>query len=328
MKTSHLVRIAGSLGLYRLARGLTRDHPRILMYHRFSDTFHPEHTLTEAFEAQVAHIVRHHRVLSLGALIERLRAQRPVPPHTVVITVDDGYRDFHDLAFPILQHHGVPATLFVTTGFVDRELWLWPDRVRWVLDHATQAPERLVIGATPVARASDPWAEIVSLLLALPDAQKHQEIERLAETLGAEWPEQVPRAYEAVTWNQLRILQAAGIEVGGHTHTHPALPRVAPQHLSAEIRYCKQRLDHELGERPRPFCYPHGRPVDYSEAVRDQVERAGFSGAVLAYADGARHQDLYALRRHGSSTNAFQFQKAVSGLEWLGRCVRQRRSAR
>ncbi len=56
--------------------------------------------------------------------------------NAVVITVDDGYLDFYEIAFPALREAGLPATLFLTTRFVDGDIWLWPDQVRYILEHS------------------------------------------------------------------------------------------------------------------------------------------------------------------------------------------------
>ena len=326
MNTSRLIRRAGPLGLYALARQLTRYHPRILMYHRFSETPRAGFVSAAAFEQQVAHIARHYRPVTLGTLIHQLREGSDIQPHTVVITVDDGYRDFYDVALPILNKHRVPATLFVTTGFVDGALWLWPDQVQWALDNATRKWETLEVAGVSVIAGPDAWQRIIDILLGIPDGQKHAAIQELATALGAQLPGQAPDVYASVTWEQLRTMRDAGIELGGHTHTHPTLPKVAPDGLAGEINYCLDRLDAELGTTQRPFCYPNGQPDDFSQTVRDAVENAGFIGAVVAYADADTHTDLYALRRHSSSNGSFQFHKAISGLEWLGRRARQRGS--
>ena len=61
------------------------------------------------------------------------------PPNTVVVTVDDGYRDFYRVGWPALRKYGIPATLFVVTGFIDRECCLWVDRVTWCLGDTAEA---------------------------------------------------------------------------------------------------------------------------------------------------------------------------------------------
>lgn len=334
MNRSSLVRWIGPRGGYALARLLTRRHPRILMYHRFSPEPRKGFVCAATFEAQVRHAAQHYRPVALGTLAGWLRAGETPPPDTVVITVDDGYGDFHDVAWPILRAHGVPATLFVTTGFVDGELWLWPDQVRELLDRAPAPPDRLeCCGLSLDARAralrgaGPAWDHLIDLLLTLPDAEKHERIRALALELRVTLPDAPPAAYAPCTWDQLRTMQDQGLEVGGHTHTHPTLPRVPSAALPGEIDRCRERLDAELGDRPRTFCYPNGQPEDYSEEVARAVERAGFACAVVAHADAQRHRDLFALRRHGASECMFQFHKAVSGVEWLGRGVAARRAA-
>ena len=48
---------------------------------------------------------------------------------------------------PILRKYQVPATLFVTTGFIDRRLWLWPDKITWLLSQVDRIPEAIKIGS-------------------------------------------------------------------------------------------------------------------------------------------------------------------------------------
>ncbi|MEX0729856.1 MAG: polysaccharide deacetylase family protein [Aquisalimonadaceae bacterium] len=327
---SRFIRAIGPLGFYAAARGLTRRHPRILMYHRFSAEPRRGFVSRETLARQLEMIRRHFRPVSLSTLIETLRAGETPAPNTIVVTVDDGYRDFHDVAWPVLREYDVPATLFVTTGFVDDALWLWPDQVAWLLAGTEPLPDTLSAGDIHLRRdqfghwnRNTAWQALINHLLALPDAEKHAAVESLAASLDAALPASAPADYAAVTWDQLRAMQAEGLDVGGHTHTHPTLPRVPVENLPAEIDYCRERLDAGLGMRPRPFCYPNGQPSDFSQVVRDRVEQAGFTGAVVAFADGATHNDLYALRRHASAEGEFQYYKALNGVEWLGRRLRR-----
>ena len=67
---------------------------------------------------------------------ECLVERRPLPPRPVVITFDDGYRDFASSAFPVLQSHGLPVTLYVPTALVGMGLDAgpesgWPEMLDW-----------------------------------------------------------------------------------------------------------------------------------------------------------------------------------------------------
>ena len=78
---------------------------------------------------------KHFPLVTLANLAGQIKSGI-VEPGQAVITVDDGYRDFYDIAFPVLREEGVPATFFVTTGFIDGQIWLWPDLLEYALSAA------------------------------------------------------------------------------------------------------------------------------------------------------------------------------------------------
>jgi peptidoglycan/xylan/chitin deacetylase (PgdA/CDA1 family) len=98
------------------------------MYHRFPRQH--EHN----FDRQCAFLAANYNVVPLEEAAQRLRQDQPIA-NMAVITVDDGYADMHEVAFPILWKHRLPATLFVTTGFINRTSWMPGDRVRYHLAH-------------------------------------------------------------------------------------------------------------------------------------------------------------------------------------------------
>src|SRR5687768_2649211 len=112
-------RLKGSPAVLQATRLLTRRTPKILMYHRFCERPNGIRMDVGTFERHLQYLrARAYRVMTLRDLCERLAANE-VPPNAVVLTIDDGYEDFRQLAFPLLEKYGFPATLFVTTDFVD-----------------------------------------------------------------------------------------------------------------------------------------------------------------------------------------------------------------
>jgi len=107
------------------------DGITILIYHRVGGGSDSAVDLDPAeFERQLAHLVEHHRVISLADAVAELSAAQPEGwaattsserevSSGVVVTFDDGTTDFVDVAGPILERHGVPATLYAATGFID-----------------------------------------------------------------------------------------------------------------------------------------------------------------------------------------------------------------
>lgn len=326
---SKTVRKIGPLGGYALARQLSRKQPRILMYHRFSDPPIKDWASPACFEEQVKHIRKHYRPFSLVGLIQYAERHGGMPEHAVVITVDDGYRDFYDYAFPILHRHGVPATLFATTGFVDRRLWLWPDKVTWLLKNARRVTADATFGSVILTAgqycedfSNKCWQPLITHGLSIPDHEKHAFIADLANVLGLELPATIPEEFAPISWEQLKELEAAGIEVGGHTVTHPTLGQVTEVQARDEIFGCRDELIEHLGAKPRTFCYPNGQPSDFQDFLLPLVEQAGFLGAVTAFADANGTSERFAMRRHVGGDDMFQFNKSISGVEYLGQRVR------
>lgn len=325
---SRMVRTAGKYGLYYIARALTSSQPRILMYHRFAEQPENGKASRESFRKQVAYIAHNYHPMTLEALCNLLESGAKPPRNTVVITVDDGYRDFYDVAWPVLQEHSVPATLFVTTGFITGELWLWPDKISWLLKHADKnnlafSWRDLSIEKNALLKDSDRiWKRMIDFLLSVPDGEKHQIIASIAATWDLKIPITAPEEYQACTWEQLREIHEAGIEVGGHTVTHPTLGQVSAKQAESEIRQCSAQLEAELGRAPCSFCYPNGMPDDFSADLMKQVEEGGFRCAVAAFSDTAGMKHRFALRRHSSGNTWFQFCKSVSGVELIGHHLR------
>ncbi|MBI2956061.1 MAG: polysaccharide deacetylase family protein [Acidobacteria bacterium] len=106
--------------------------PLILTYHSISAGHSPLCTPPEAFAEQMDWLASGGAcVLRLGELMGALRRQQPLPRHAVVLTFDDGFRDFYDAAFPVLEKHRLPATVFVVTGYCGRTN-RWPGQPAWV----------------------------------------------------------------------------------------------------------------------------------------------------------------------------------------------------
>ena len=202
------------------------------------------------------------------------------PSDTVVVTVDDGYRDFYRVGYPMLRKYGIPATLFVATGFIDRRCWLWVDRVTYCL------------GDTPSARGLK--EELKQLDLRARDAR----LAELERQTGVRVPDEIPSRYAPCSWDELREMVHGGVEIGAHTVTHPILSRITdPGRLAFEILGSKQRIEDEL-QRPVPhFAYPNGFWHDFGlDAVR--LVRANFTTG-LAAISGWNHAgaDLHQLYR-------------------------------
>jgi peptidoglycan/xylan/chitin deacetylase (PgdA/CDA1 family) len=262
----HILRAAfhGS-GAIHAARWIKRNRLRVLMYHRFHDR--------EAIARQCAHIRDRYTPVSLKQVADWLLGGLPWPQNALVVTVDDGYRDFYQVAWPVFREYGIPATVYLVTDFVDRYEWLWLDRVRWMYRHspALQGGEDERLRR---ARAAGEAAK------RMPNQDRLAWLERLPEELGVRPPEQVPSEYEPMSWDEVREASEAGIEFGAHTRSHPILAMLAGEReLAAEIAGAKRRIEAQLGRSVDHFCYPNGSLNDFTAEAVQVVRDAGFRTA-------------------------------------------------
>ena len=231
-----------------------RNGVRILMYHRFP--------AQSEFAAQCEHIRRHYRPVSLSEAAESLMRGRSAAG-AVVITVDDGYRDFLANAWPVLKASGIPALVYLATDLPDHHTWLWTDQLRHFLVQQ---------GDTSAAET------IAQRLKQVPDDQRRAYLASIPGLRATPPPEYAP-----LTWDEVRSLAGDGVEFGAHTRTHPILSRLPDRdRMREEIAGSKARIEAELGTPVVHFCYPNGTPADYNEAVVDVVRECGFASAVTA----------------------------------------------
>jgi peptidoglycan/xylan/chitin deacetylase (PgdA/CDA1 family) len=114
-----------------------------------------------------------------------------------------------------------------------------------------------------------------------------------------------------MSWEELRELRAAGVEVGAHTVNHVVLTNVPAARARSEIQGCRAELGDRLGEPPRHFAYPNGY---YSPAIRRVVAECGFASAVTTDdLENRRGGDAYALRRKTLWENSTQGPRRYSG---------------
>jgi peptidoglycan/xylan/chitin deacetylase (PgdA/CDA1 family) len=283
----HILRAAfHRSGALSAARWLKRRRLRILMYHRFDDR--------ETIARQCAHIRACCTPVSLTQAADWLRSGATWPDNALVVTVDDGYRDFYRIAWPVFREYGIPATVYLVTDFLDRREWLWVDRVRWVYRHAPS------LQVTQEERLKQARAAIETAKR-MPNQDRLAWLDGFSGELGVRPPEQAPPEYEPMSWDEVREASETGIEFGAHTRSHPILAMLAGEReLAAEIAGSKRRIEEQLARPVDHFCYPNGSLSDFTSAAVHVVREAGFRTATTTVPGlVAPEDDALRLRRIG-----------------------------
>jgi len=279
----------------------------ILNYHRIGDARHSllDRNLwsaTEAdFERQIALISTQFDVIGLPDLERAL-----TEPHGrhVMVTFDDGYRDNYSLAYPILKRHGVPATFFLTTGFLDTPQVPWWDEIAWMVRTCRLSALDVNRWTSSPVPFEDPDREVaiarlLSVFKGLSGEVTGDYLEFLSEALQTgRCPKQV--AHELwMTWDMIREMKSNGMTFGGHTVTHPVLANLSSQQQDWEVGECKRRLVEELGEPIEAFSYPVGGRASYNAFTRASLARHGYRWG-FTYLGGycrSGHRDPFSINR-------------------------------
>jgi peptidoglycan/xylan/chitin deacetylase (PgdA/CDA1 family) len=273
------------------------------MLHRFAAMPDAQHTGADELRRFIQAIGQECEFVTLRELISRQQAgSRPERP-LAVITVDDGYADFHRIALPVLREYGVPATVYATAGFIDRQCWLWWDALRYLVNLHPDGELRLEVGPETMAMnigtvdsRQRAWNDIADRLVSRNELRPAV-IAQLEDSTGTRLPQEPPPEFSAMNWSQLAEIESAGIEIGGHTMSHAFLPSLDPGMLRHEIHAAKALLEQHLQAPLQTFAYPNGMATDYSPAVAAALADAGFGAAVLAYPRPCNPRDKYRIGR-------------------------------
>jgi peptidoglycan/xylan/chitin deacetylase (PgdA/CDA1 family) len=296
-RREQVARVLGAPPLDVLVRRLGRwQGVLVLNYHRIGDPAGEpwDHTLwsasVEELDEQLRTLALEAEVIDPGGLPEAVHGARG---RHVLLTFDDGYRDNHELALPLLRRHGLRATFFLATGFLDRPHAPWWDEIAWMLRRSELArlpPAPGLAGELSLAAGEleHTIATLVAHYKTLADADGLALLEWLAHASasGRCPPEQAQGLW--MTWEMARELRDAGMSIGGHTVTHPLLARVPPERQREEILGCASRLVAELGEPLRWFAYPVGSPDAFTRATEALLREAGVELAFSFYGGYAR----------------------------------------
>jgi peptidoglycan/xylan/chitin deacetylase (PgdA/CDA1 family) len=256
----------------------------ILIYHRVlpqTDPLFPNEATVESFDAQMAMLKAVFNVLPLPEAIARLKAGT-LPARAASITFDDGYADNFTRALPILQKHGLHATFFITTAYLNGGRMFNDTVIESIrrCTHATLDLSELGFGTHELgsnAAKAQAIGKILPQVKYLPLEQREQVVTEISRRAGVD---SLPNDLMMTTL-QLKALHAAGMEIGGHTHRHPILARLDRGQARDEIATGKVRLEDALGTPIRVFAYPNGKPgSDYLPEQADIVRELGFEGAV------------------------------------------------
>ena len=256
----------------------------------------------EMFELQLQWLSQHFQVINHQQLVAFQQGQAFFDKPPCLITFDDGYADNAEQALPILQKFGFPATIFVTTGTVDNQDLFWFDKVAFWINRTSPRTLMLDEGRF-VAQVTDHNRKqtrqaIGAYLANISEAQRLLFLQQLETQCEQPIPEALFGQAKPLTWEQVRELMAAGMDIGAHTVSHGFLNRMTADEIEQELSLAQQRIKQETGQAPIALSYPTGQ---YSPKVMQIAKRLGFHFAYTYH-----HQVAQLAQLKSTSTAAFE----------------------
>lgn len=201
-----------------------------------------------------------------------------------VFTLDDGYKDNFDHAWPIFRSHSCPFTVFVAPAIADGECELWWKGLELVIAKSVHMDvelnrEHFEGPIETVGQKRAMYDRIYWPLRYGPEAEQRVWIRKLCDHHQVDL-DAVCRN-QAMNWDQIRQMNRDPLcTIGAHTVHHRALKKLDADAALSEILTSRNRIAKEIGEIPQTFAYPYGDATSADQRDFDLIKKAGFKAAV------------------------------------------------
>jgi peptidoglycan/xylan/chitin deacetylase (PgdA/CDA1 family) len=270
------------------------------------------------FRAQMELLARDYHPVSLDEVVDGLNGRKDLPSRSVVVTFDDGYTDNSEVAMPILNQLGIPATFYVTVDCVEQRKLPWPSRLRFAFRKTKLLAWTDSRGKSWHLGDSDSRerAYLASCddCCQLSGRVQGDFVRRIEEQLQASAPEDLGSLM--MSYDQVRSLARDGHIVGSHTMTHPNMAYIPEQDARAELAESKQHLERELNAPIKHFSYPcPAMTPHWNEKTVAHSRSVGYDSAVTTNSGVTRCGD------NSLSLKRIRPTKTAAGLRWNLECA-------
>jgi peptidoglycan/xylan/chitin deacetylase (PgdA/CDA1 family) len=252
------------------------------------DRFQPNRLLeiTPDFLEGVLRYLRRSRLdlVSLDEMHRRL-TEGDFERRFVCITIDDGYRDTLEWAYPILKRHDAPFTVYIPTSFPDRLGELW-----WLALEAVVARNQYVsllidgkeqgFDSGTVAEKQHLYEQLYGWIRSF---ATEEELRNVVRDLSARYHVDIAAFCDdlCMNWEELTKLAADPlVTIGAHTVNHVMLAKVPERSARSEMEMSRAVIEASLGTRPDHLSYPVGDKTSASTREFRIAAELGFKTAV------------------------------------------------
>jgi len=212
----------------------------------------------ESFDKQMCFLKKHYRCVSEKKIIESIENEKKLPENSLWITFDDGYMDNYTNAYPILRKYKLPATFFITTGYINRQLIPWDDYIAKSVRITSEQEIKYTVNERehrfPLQTEDDKTSAIIGLwrILELDAANIDTHLKEITSLLNVK-NGNIKGLF--MSWDNVLELSAGNISIGAHTATHKILSDLQEDEALKEITDSKKEIEQKLGKDVVSFAF-------------------------------------------------------------------------
>lgn len=266
----------------------------VLMYHRVLPSSLIEKTFSsngivvseKSFEMQLTFIKQNFELVNLDSFVLFLDGKLNSTKPLCLITFDDGWLDNYDYAFPLLKRYNIPATIFLTHDFINKNEPFWQEKInRYIktkmLEINPKNVEKFhmeILNEFTLDKKifrylshSDYFIKELVQYLKSQRYEKILDIVKYCDNNGNCIDKYYPDVF--MNWEQVSEMKEYGINFESHGLTHKILPNLSEKEKYAEISKSKNMIGEKLTSSVESFSFPNG---DYDELCINFVKECGY----------------------------------------------------
>ncbi|MBA6237531.1 MULTISPECIES: polysaccharide deacetylase family protein [unclassified Colwellia] len=287
----------------------SKSSAQTLMYHRISDNKMIPGISPYGFEKHLKFLTEYYNIVPIKEILLD-RKNNTEDPYKIAITFDDGYYDFYHKAWPLLKKYKIPVSLYVTTDFIDRKEWLWPDKIRTLL-LSTKINKITIpnIGelVLTIDNYSENWNVIADLCLNHKKVERDDFLQSLSVSLDVSIEKEPDKGFSALSWSQLKEMSNEGLDIGSHTLSHAILTKIDDEQLYRELYESKAKIENMLDINVEGICYPNGMHLDVSDKTVNVAEKVNYKYGLTAYTDKNETVNVFKVQRIAATESVADF---------------------
>ncbi len=271
----------------------------ILLYHGVTkskshgiENYSDKHISSVEFEKQMKFLKENKKVVSIRDIKKE--------PDSVAITFDDTFKNVRDVALPILKKHNIPATFFISTGFIGNERNFWVDRIEHMINFSKVEEIKFEGKSFKLSDESQKVNSLVDIKSKLKKCKPSVREKHLNDIkIQTGWDDDVKvDNYKNLSVDDVKELHYPPMyEVGGHTVNHEILSYLDDETLSSEVSGCIKTLEKITNKTIDLFSYPEGQKNHYDDRVIECLKKNGVTISPSAIDGYIGDEDEFNYRR-------------------------------